>query len=187
MAGSEEVRTAGPNPYVGPRPFELGEKLWGRDDEISALYFLLSAERIVLLHSPSGAGKSSLVKAGLIPRLRERFDVWRPTRVNQEPDGDIANGRPVNRYARSAILGFEEGIPRELRRPVADIAGLTLAEYAAGRPKRPGAPPSMVVIFDQFEEVLTVDPLAVAAKEKFFDQLGELLRDPQVWALFVLR
>jgi guanylate kinase len=29
----------------------------------------LIAERIELLHSPSGAGKSSLVQAGLLPRL----------------------------------------------------------------------------------------------------------------------
>jgi WD40 repeat protein len=189
-SGSIAVSTipvVGTNPYVGPRPFELGERLWGRDEEIAALYFLLSAERVVLLHSPSGAGKSSLVQAGLIPRLRERFDVWRPTRVNQEPDGAAASGRPVNRYVRSAILGFEEGIPGELRRPAAALAGLTLAEYAAGRPRRPGAPPSAALIFDQFEEVLTCDPLALAAKEEFFDQLGELLRDPRVWALFVLR
>ena len=31
------------------------------------------------------------------------------------------------------------------------------------------------------------DPLAVEAKREFFDQLGELLRNPRVWALFVLR
>jgi WD40 repeat protein len=175
------------NPYVGPRPLELGERLWGRDEEVGALYFLLSAERIVLLHSPSGAGKSSLVQAGLIPRLREGFDVWRPTRVNLEPGVAAASGRPLNRYVHSAILGFEEGIPRNLRRPAAELAGLTLAEYAARRPKRPGAPPSVVVIFDQFEEVLTVDPLAVEAKQSFFDQLGALLHDPQIWALFLLR
>ncbi len=170
------------NPYVGPRPIELGERLWGRDEEIAALYFLLSAERIVLLHSPSGAGKSSLVQAGLIPRLRETFDVWRPTRVNQEP-GEVR----VNRYVHSAILGFEEGIPQRLRRPAAELAGLTLAEYATRRPKKPGSPPGAVLIFDQFEEVLTVDPLAVAAKKEFFNQLGELLHNPLLWALFLLR
>jgi WD40 repeat protein len=161
--------------------------LWGRNEEIAALYYLLCAERIVLLHSPSGAGKSSLVQAGLIPRLRGSFDVWRPTRVNQEPCVAAAAGRAINRYAHSAILGFEEGIPQGLRRAPAALAGLTLAEYAAGRPKRPDAPPSVVVIFDQFEEVLTVDPLAVAAKQSFFDQLGALLHDPAIWALFLIR
>jgi len=175
------------NPYVGPRPLELDEPLWGRDAEIAALYDLLCAERIVLLHSPSGAGKSSLVQAGLIPRLRGGFDVWRPTRVNQEPGAAAPSRRPLNRYVQSAILGFEEGIPRELRRPAARLAGLSLAEYAAGRPKRPGAPASAMLIFDQFEEVLTVDPLAVAAKTEFFDQLGALLHDPQLSALFLMR
>ena len=74
---------AGSNPYVGPRPFETGEPLFGRDRELRELLYLLSGERIVLVHSPSGAGKSSLIQAGLIPRLRARFDVWRPTRVGR--------------------------------------------------------------------------------------------------------
>jgi WD40 repeat protein len=199
MAGAETLRlaleeareqaalAATQNPYVGPRPLEVGERLWGRDEEVAALFFLLSAERIVLLHSPSGAGKSSLVQAGLIRRLRGSFDVWRPTRVNQEPGLAAPAGRSLNRYVHSAILGFEQGIPPELRRSPAELAGLTLAEYAAGRPKRPGAAPSVVVIFDQFEEVLTVEPLAVAAKREFFDQLGRLLHDPTIWALFLLR
>ena len=37
------------------------------DDEVRGLYERLQARRIVVLHSPSGAGKSSLVQAGLIP------------------------------------------------------------------------------------------------------------------------
>ena len=73
MIGSSLKRAVGANPFVGPRPFETGRKIFGRDREIDDLYYLLSAERIVLLHSPSGAGKSSLVQAGLIPRLNERF------------------------------------------------------------------------------------------------------------------
>jgi len=74
------------NPYVGPRAFETGEKLYGRDRESRELLDLLIAERIVLLHSPSGAGKSSLVQAGLIPGLREQgFRVLPVVRVNLEP------------------------------------------------------------------------------------------------------
>ena len=61
-----------PNPYVGPRAFRTGEALYGRARELNELMNLLIAERIVLLHSPSGAGKSSLIQAGLIPLLEER-------------------------------------------------------------------------------------------------------------------
>ncbi len=174
---------AGPNPFVGPRPFEFGERLYGRDRELTELYYRLSAERIVVLHSPSGAGKSSLVQAGLVPRLRRRFYVWPPTRVNQQPPAGI----DANRYVLSALQGFEEGIPEPLRRAAPELAELTFARYLEERPRRPGAPENVILIFDQFEEVLTVDLLNSAAKTAFFDQLGEVLRDPRVWALFVLR
>ena len=172
----------GANPYVGPRPFETGEPLFGRDRELAEITDLLGAERILLLHSPSGAGKSSLVQAGLIVRLRRRFDVWRPTRVGLPVDATAAN-----RHVLSAVLGFEQGVPAALRRPVGELGRLALAEYVATRARRPGAPAEVLLIFDQFEEVLTVDPLAIAAKHEFFGQLGALLQSPQVWALFVLR
>lgn len=170
------------NPFVGPRPFETGERLWGRDREIRKLDDLLSARRIVILCSPSGAGKSSLVQAGLVPRLKPSFDIWGPTRVRQE-----ANGHGGNRYVLSTVRGFEEGIPERLRRPTELLAGQTLADYVAERPRRRSAPDNILLVFDQFEEILTVDPLALQAKREFFDQLGALLREPQVWALFVLR
>jgi hypothetical protein len=185
MIGSSLKRAVGANPFVGPRPFETGRRIFGRDREIDDLYYLLSAERIVLLHSPSGAGKSSLIQAGLIPRLNERFDVWGPTRVNLQPPA----GQPaaVNRYVRSAVLGFEQQIPSERRRSEEQLSGMTLSEYVATRPRRRSASQNTVLIFDQFEEILTADPLAIEAKHEFFRQLGDLLLDPRIWALFALR
>ncbi len=186
MTGSASKSLLGGNPYVGPRPFEPGETLYGREAEINELYYLWKAERIVLLHSPSGAGKSSLLQAGLLPRIETSFDVWGPTRVNQRPP--VAMAAEVNRYALSAMLGFEEGVPERLRRGPRELAGLRLAEYVEKRPRRRRkASKSVALLFDQFEEILTVDPLAEDAKREFFDQLGELLRNPRVWALFVLR
>lgn len=177
--------SAGVNPFVGPRPLETGQRIFGRDREIEELYYLLSAERIVLLHSPSGAGKSSLIRAGLVPRLAERFDVRGPTRLNTQPP----KGTP-NRYVGSANLGFEQGLPDlpEDRRRADDlISSMKLAEYIEGRPRRRSAPQNVVLIFDQFEEILTADPLAFDAKREFFRQLGELLQDPRIWVLFALR
>ena len=171
------------NPYPGPRPFRSGEKIYGREREIAELYYLLVAQRIVLLHSPSGAGKSSMVNAGLIPRLLQRFAVWRPTRVNTEPPANF----PGNRYIRSAILGFEEGLPKDLQRPASTIENRTLKQFVEQRPKRPGAQNTPFLIFDQFEEILTADPLNLPAKRQFFEQLGELLHNPRIWALFIIR
>ena len=72
MAGSEPRRVAGANPYIGPRPFRDGETLHGRDREVRELYYLLSAERVVVLHAPSGAGKSSMVQEIGRASCRER-------------------------------------------------------------------------------------------------------------------
>src|SRR5215470_18908260 len=93
-------RNPRPNPYVGPRSFTLGELLYGRDSETRKLANLLGAERVVLLHAPSGAGKTSLVQAALIPRMRERkFHVRSITRVNYEAAQHASDG--YNRYTFS--------------------------------------------------------------------------------------
>ncbi len=169
------------NPFVGPRPFERGELLFGRDREIGELQLRLSAERVVLLHSPSGAGKSSLVQAGLVPLLAGSFDIWGPVRVNAEP-AILGTNSATNRYVLSVIQRLEESVPAELRQ-----GGESLAGYFEKRPRRKSAPGNVLLIIDQFEEILTVDPLGAEAKHEFFAQLGELLRNPRVWALFALR
>jgi len=174
------------NPFVGPRPLEKGQPIFGRDLEIAQLFDMLCAERVVLLYSPSGAGKSSLIQAGLIPRLADQFDVWKPVRVNLQPEPDA--DPIINRFVRSCNLGFEAGVPERLQRGKDIVSAMSLAQYAASRPLRPSAPKNIALIFDQFEEILTVDPLGTETKRAFFTELGKLLQDnPRMWALFVIR
>lgn len=177
------------NPYVGPRPIQQGERIYGRESEILELFHLLQARRIVLLHSPSGAGKSSLVQAGLIPRLRQAsFDVWRPIRVNLDPRGLDDVPTDTNRYVLSALLSLEEELPEARRRSPAELAGMSLLEYLDGRPRRKRRQDQgVVLLFDQFEEILTAEPTAVARKQELFDQLGTALEDGRYWALFIIR
>ena len=183
-------------PFVGPRPFRLGEPLFGRDREIPKLLDLLIAERIVLLFSPSGAGKTSLIQAGLIPALREEgFHDLPIIRVKQPTpsDREDATREPANRYLRGTLASLESRRPEAPDDPpvhVADLDALgpALQRWAdALRPKTDGQAPKLVLIFDQFEELLTTDPTDRAAKEVFFDQLGAVLRDPGPWALFAMR
>jgi WD40 repeat protein len=182
-----------PNPYVGPRAFKTGEKLYGRNREAREIQDLLIAERIVLLHSPSGAGKSSLVQAGLIPQLIENgFLVFPVVRVNQEPLPDLVKGEKFNRYVFSVLLSLEEKLPEERRTPVEKLVALNLEEYLTEylpKIQNPDEPnnDSVLLIFDQFEEVLTVDSTDREVKQDFFSQLGTALRDRRRWALFVMR
>ncbi len=187
--------TSDHNPFVGPRPIQRGEPFYGRDTEIAELFHLLKARRIAVLHSPSGAGKSSMVQAGLMPRLRKaRFDVWDPIRVNLDPRRLVGVPAGTNRYVLSAMVSLENELPEGNQRSPAELATLDLATYVRNRPRRRGRKGrSVVLLFDQFEEILTADPFAVAEKHDFFRALRELLdtehhaEHEDVWALFIIR
>ncbi len=61
--------------YPGATPFskEQSRIFYGRDHDIQRLLTLIRVERKVLLYSKSGLGKTSLLEAGVIPRLPENF------------------------------------------------------------------------------------------------------------------
>ena len=60
-----------PEDFPGFSPFERSQArfFFGRDCDIVALIARLEAEGVLVLTGPSGSGKSSLVRAGLLPRL----------------------------------------------------------------------------------------------------------------------
>jgi hypothetical protein len=62
------------HPYPGLRPFEVNE--WsiflGREQMIDDVIERLTAHRLVLIHGSSGSGKSSLVRAGVLPKLAQQ-------------------------------------------------------------------------------------------------------------------
>ena len=59
------------HPYPGLRPFEPDEWLifFGRERMIDEVIERLAEQRLVLIHGASGSGKSSLVRAGVLPKL----------------------------------------------------------------------------------------------------------------------
>jgi WD40 repeat protein len=189
------------NPYIGPRAFSTGEKLYGRDRELRELLNFLLSQRIVLLYSPSGAGKTSLVQAGLIPSLQSRgFSILPVIRVNLDPTPAGGSDQPAgqgespafNRYVYSALLSLEEGLPEAQQTPAEELTRLTFEEYLERRPRQVPASPSEqpvveALVFDQFEEILTIDPTDQASKADFFSQVGDALSNRHRWALFSMR
>ena len=67
------------------------------------------------------------------------------------------------------------------------MAKLTLAEFLARNGPGPEKSDNEVLIFDQFEEILTRNPIDEDAKEEFFWQVGEVLQPKNRWALFAMR
>jgi hypothetical protein len=67
--------TLPPRPYPGLRPFEPREWaiFFGRESMVDELIDRLAQHRMVLIHGPSGSGKSSLVRAGVLPKLALQY------------------------------------------------------------------------------------------------------------------
>jgi hypothetical protein len=200
------------NPYVGPRAFEENERefFFGREDEIEIMIGLVMARRASLLFSPSGAGKSSLLRAGLIPELTRQEAVrrggWRRTsqKMRVLPIVNVSSGfvpgleaEIGNVYVFGTLLSLLPDVePGEL-------AALTLVEglapFFANAEADPGpedtqqvvalaAMPSTLLIFDQFEELFTWDPTGRPEREGFFEQVGQALAAyPELHVLFAMR
>ena len=118
------------NPFVGPRSFAYGERLHGRDREVAELGDTLLAQRMVLLYSPSGAGKSSLLEAALRPRLEQlQFRVLHTVRVGHEPSPTFDSSSVRNRYMLSTLLSLEEGRAATTQLSPAELNDISLQEY----------------------------------------------------------
>ena len=205
------------NAFVGPRPVPADRRLYGRDRELLALTNRLMSERLILLYSPSGAGKSSLLMAanGLVARMAEEgFTPLPPATsppIRLAQFADVAAAAGVNRYLLSALIALEAARPAATRRAPAAVAAdlraagpelkadflhhylVDLLRPAPAHPVPPdeadeAAPPAQpFLVFDQFEELLTLDPTDAPAKQAFLRQLGTALKDADRWAVIAMR
>ncbi len=179
---SEKTNVPQKEPFVGPRAFQRGEKIYGRDAEILALKNSLLSGHVMLLHALSGAGKTSLIQAGLAPALEPiGFSTLPLARVNLPLDPQLAEAfpHPPNRYRMSLLISLEvelekqKIIPASQRVPLKKLAGLSLVKYLelrsppqtpsspapAGAPtKIQKAPWRLLLVLDQFEELITLNP-----------------------------
>lgn len=193
------------NPYVGPRPFTTKERIYGRDEDCEQLVRLLTSERIVLFHSPSGAGKSSLINAALLAALSRQgysvqppLTIGRPAGTPERRSGTVLLGYFSRSGAPAAgggdrllvdrlLAGWNAKLEPSQSLPAADLARRTLKEFAAHAFSVQGQPQFPVLIFDQFEDAFTAFPEEPASIRTLFEQLGELLNDRGIWALFAMR
>lgn len=173
------------NPYVGPRPFRRGEKLYGRDREAWELFCLLAAERVVVFYAPSGAGKTSLIEAALIPRLEN--EGFRVARLPQLPAVDPEDPK-LNPCKVSLAKGLQEVCGSGCVRLEPSLSVSELLESYEEQALNAQGRVDVVYILDQFEEALRYRHRRMEeAKREFLSELGQALQDRRRWALFSLR
>ncbi|QTR50994.1 WD40 domain-containing protein [Candidatus Thiothrix anitrata] len=133
------------NPFVGLRPYESSDSLYyfGRGEQVKTLLRQLHQHRFVAVVGSSGSGKSSLIRAGLIPQLEAGFlvqerDQWLVARMKpgEEPIGNLVDG-----------LGMEGNLLAAIREQGAQ----TILDLLT--PQLANSDTNLFILVDQFEEL----------------------------------
>jgi WD40 repeat protein len=146
-------------PYVGLSSFRVSdaERFFGREELVAELADRVSGRRFVGLFGPSGSGKSSILRAGLVA---QRGDL--PTIL-------FTPGRHPIEECAVRLATFLGESPSVLRREfTADPADLRLRIRQALADR--GDDADLLLVVDQFEEVFTLCPDR-AEQDAFIDAL----------------
>jgi WD40 repeat protein len=155
-------------PYPGLLSFQEGDAavFFGRDEEIAAGIDLLNKVRrlgtagLVVVLGASGSGKSSLVRAGLVPRLRRDTECWLvvdPFRPGHDSVQEMA-GAISKSFARLGGTRDRTRVCAEIRRALGSAAPgsanplVEMARELRFLANRSEA--TTLLIVDQFEELL---------------------------------
>ena len=188
------------NPYMGPQSFTPERKDWffGREQESSSLFSLLRARRLVLFYAQSGAGKTSLINAGLIPKLetmtRGRFKVLPLARVGGEASiTSWQNPFVFNLLDSLDIYHSLISLPENQRNITDYLSHLIYNEeekkfvYVTETPEQKGSSPRLLIV-DQSEELFTHYTRHEKARIAFFEQIAAAMNaDPNLYVLFSMR
>jgi len=146
---TRQQRAAGdvvrPNPYPGDRPFKEDDAplFFGRDAEVQALLEALQSHDVLLITGASGVGKTSMLRAGLLPKLRVTTaeGPWEIEVVDFAAGNNIPTPSPTSSTApatkrRSLLIldgvdtFLEDGDEAARRRRITDVVYSVTAESA---------------------------------------------------------
>jgi energy-coupling factor transporter ATP-binding protein EcfA2 len=151
------------SPYLGLRKFEVDDKdkFFGRDKWIIELTNYLAKENVLLLLGASGSGKSSLIQAGLIPKLKDQWgsQLFNFTFVPDVDPFESFYGCLLTKYKQS-----EAKLARTIKEDTLIQVVQTLKSDA-----------QWLIFIDQFEEVFTRTPKT--ERDIFIKSLIKLIKN----------
>jgi conflict system STAND superfamily ATPase/WD40 domain-containing protein len=163
LDGNEEFNPL--RPFLGLRSFEEKNKsqFGGRDNEIEELFELVDDHLFTVVFGKSGIGKTSLLKAGLMPQLRKKFYLPIYVRV------DFNAAKSPLRQVRELVYSTMNEIDSE----IAEIGEESLWEYLHNVKLFKGRV-IPVLILDQFEEIFTLGKEKPEDVLEFITELADL-------------
>ncbi len=184
-AHAVELADAGPtvderNPWIGLASFteETRDYFYGREEEVAELARRVQRKLLTVLFGQSGLGKTSILRAGLVPRLRQqgycpvylRVDYSReaPEPSVQIKQAIALTARRLGQWTQAGVAAADETLWEFLHHRddvLRDESGRTLIP---------------LLIFDQFEEMFTLaqaDEFGRARAARFIADLADLVEN----------
>ncbi|HET9108022.1 MAG TPA: hypothetical protein VFN79_12630, partial [Steroidobacteraceae bacterium] len=180
-SSSEPQRTVDEqSPWLGLVSFteETRAFFFGREEEVAELARRVQRKLLTILFGKSGLGKTSILRAGLVPRLRAHG--YCPVYVR------IAYGRDTPEPAEQIKEAIRRaaGVSGEWSQVGVSAAGESLWEFLHHRDDvlkdAAGATLTPLLIFDQFEELFTLaqsDEFGRARAGRFIEELADLVEN----------
>ncbi|HEY5101464.1 MAG TPA: hypothetical protein VII70_01675 [Steroidobacteraceae bacterium] len=173
------------NPWLGLASFteETRRFFYGRDEEVAELARRVQRKLLTVLFGQSGLGKTSILRAGLVPRLRAQGYCPVYVRIDYAkaaPEPAVQIKQAIARTARRSGEWTQVGVA---------VEGESLWEFLHHRDDvlhdESGATLIPLLIFDQFEEIFTLaqtDDFGRARAARFIEDLADLVenRPPRV-------
>lgn len=160
----------GSNPWLGLKSYREGEVLYGRDEDIRALSQRVLNDIDTLLYGRSGIGKSSILNAGVIPAARRKG--FTPVYIRLEH-----NEKESDYVTQISNVLVEEGIEIRNIVPKKGTHELLWELFHCNEfYTKNGERAKLLIIFDQFEEIFTLQQNSLA-RRRFFEEMADVLNN----------
>jgi hypothetical protein len=189
MSATDSPSTNERNPWLGLASFteETRAFFFGREEEILELERRVQRKLLTILFGKSGLGKTSILQAGLVPRLRARgyFPVYlRIDYGHDSPEPAEQIKQEVERAAASGAAASGQTTSGEWTQSGVTAPGESIWEFLHHRDAvlkdASGATLTPLLIFDQFEELFTLaqsDEFGRARAARFVEELADLVEN----------
>lgn len=154
------------HPFPGLLSFEERNQsqFGGRDVEISELFTQIEANSLTIIFGKSGIGKTSLIKAGLIPILQK--NLYHPVYIRIDFSSDKAPLQQLKELLVNQLRVVDKNVPEIQNKTLWAYLHEVNLLYGMFIP---------VIIFDQFEEIFTLgSKKGSASLEDFITELSNL-------------
>jgi len=178
------------NPFPGLRPFEFDENylFFGREEQVAQLLSRLGNTRFLAVVGASGSGKSSLVRAGLLPELHG--GTMTGTSIAWELAIMRPGGDPLTNLAESLVATnlFGESNEENILHTRATLSRSGLGLIEAYRQSNIEKGSNLLLLVDQFEEIFRFRQSGAKASQEaahFIQLLLETSRQSEM-PLFII-